>query len=110
MHWTNKTGYSLIKVNGLTSLYLDKILVNANSLGAYYECWAIYNPQNKRVLELIFFPFIQLAEIHDKKNNLTHATKAASPQEAVQKYFHQAGKTAEQADAKIESKLQFLAK
>lgn len=110
MHWTRKANYSLTKVRGVISIHLDKILVNANSLGAYCECWAIHDPTQKRVLELIFFPFIQTAEVHDLKNKIKYPVKASSPQEAVQKYFHQAGKTAEQADAKIESKLQFLAK
>lgn len=110
MHWTTHIGYNFAKTPTLRSTHLNNIAINAESLYASYEKWAITDPQNNRVLELVFFPFIETAEIVDLKNNTIALVTAACPQQAVQKYFYQMNKTAEQADTKIESRLQHLAR
>jgi hypothetical protein len=106
MHWTYRPGHTLRNISRFKSAHLEKIEINARSMCAVYTKYAIFNPQEERTLEILYFPFIKIAEISSGTHHL--AIDAVSPEEAVQKYFYQLNKTAEQTDRKIEKKLQLF--
>ena len=106
MHWTYRPEHTLRNISRFTCPHLEKIEINARSMCAVYRKYAIFNPQEDRTLEILYFPFVKIAEISNGTHRL--AIDAGSPEEAVQKYFSKLNKTAEQTDRKIEKKLQLF--